>query len=580
MSTVIQSCPGCKSLILSDTDQCPECGHVFHERKNKVTTAPSPDSPETLKNASLTEPCPHCGETVRSGLVRCWSCNGFMREDIAAKFRDLTSNPQKIVYSTIPLEERTDFLPPRKDAVHGIRQNVYDAEDFILDSGVASGTSRNYLPESAKGDKKADQKVSEAARVEPTESTAGPDKPQTTTPPTSKDSTRKESETKDKVAVNPSTGGDGSTAVNPAAGGDGKVDDLFSIALAEQREVKRRRGEKLAERQRKQMLIPCPCGAWVRVHEDQSGKTVRCRQCKQPVSIPEIRRKVEKKEEKAAAPKLSITWVNDVWFHLVSPTSLVLKPGSLIDKHTEADLGFTETGIHIVAFGGGEKKKKGLLGFGSSEKGTDRQTARKQFRDQIVATGELKSLPGADVQSISVEHVPEIRLVQPTAKAHESMFAGVPVFGEGRIALFLPIAAADGQQAFCSFTISAWRLAAERLKALFGIDPPATENGVPDSEKVDTLSCVVNQSKVESLKSLVYYQKDPAFELELTGYRCKSCGTVVSEEGRKKNKLGGANGKAIAKAKCPKCSGKMGEEPLYKIRKSAESGGPDISSTS
>ena len=160
--------------------------------------------------------------------------------------------------------------------------------------------------------------------------------------------------------------------------------------------------------------------------------------------------------------------------------------------------------------------------------------------------------------------------MQPVTKAHESMFAGVPVFGEGRIALFMPVSADDGQQAFCSFALTSWRQAAEKLKALFGIEIPTADNGVPENEKADTLSCFVNQSKVESIRNLIYYQKDPAFELELTGHRCKSCGTVISEEGRAKNKLGGANGKGIAKAKCPKCSGKMGEEPLYKIKKSAE----------
>lgn len=70
------------------------------------------------------------------------------------------------------------------------------------------------------------------------------------------------------------------------------------------------------------------------------------------------------------------------------------------------------------------------------------------------------------------------------------------------------------------------------------------------------------------MRNLSYYRQDPAFELELSGYRCKSCTAVISEEGRKKNKLGGANGKGIAKAKCPKCSGKMGEELLYRIKKS------------
>ena len=95
------------------------------------------------------------------------------------------------------------------------------------------------------------------------------------------------------------------------------------------------------------------------------------------------------------------------------------------------------------------------------------------------------------------------------------MFAGVPVFGEGRIAVFLPIDAEEGQQLFCSFALNAWRIMAERLKVPFNFELPAAENGVPDSEKSETLSCFVNQSKVEAIKNLTYYQKDSAFELEL-----------------------------------------------------------------
>ena len=42
---------------------------------------------------------------------------------------------------------------------------------------------------------------------------------------------------------------------------------------------------------------------------------------------------------------------------------------------------------------------------------------------------------------------------------------------------------------------------------------------------------------------------------------------MVSEESRKKEKLGGAAGKGIAKAKCPKCTQKFGEITLFGIRK-------------
>jgi hypothetical protein len=172
-----------------------------------------------------------------------------------------------------------------------------------------------------------------------------------------------------------------------------------------------------------------------------------------------------------------------------------------------------------------------------------------------------------EVHPLLAEQISEIRLVQPILKAHESMFAGVPVFGEGRIALFLPIASGDGQQAYCSQSLTSFRMLEELLKKNFALELPAAENGVPESDKTDNLICFINQSRVESIRGLNYYQQDPVFELELSGYRCTSCSAVVSEDGRKKAKLGGANGKGIAKAKCPKCSGKMVKSPYTALRK-------------
>lgn len=472
-----------------------------------------------------------------------------MRQDIAARYRDLRSNPQRIVYSTIPLADRTDFLPARPDSDDSVRPVVYDADGFSVDDEESTGDDTSFALQDP---------VSRRSGDDDKRAVSGPDKPRSTTPP---------SDTTPAAGDNASAGSPAarSSRTNEApAPGD---DDLLSIAMQEEREGKRRRSERLAERQKKQMLVPCSCGAWIRVLEDQAGRTVRCRQCKQPLQIPEIKRKSDKKDDKPAPPKLNVTWIDDVWFHSVVPTSLVLKPGSLADKHTVADLALTETGLHVVTFGGGDKKKKAGLSFGSAKK-PDVAAARKAVRDHVAATGELKNLPDAELKSLDAADLRLIKLVQPIVKAHESMFAGVPVFGEGRIAVFLPIAAADGQQTFCSFAISTWRVIAERLKSLFSIELPTSENGVPDADKTETVSCFINQSKVEAVKNSIYYQKDPAFELELSGHRCKACNVVISEDGRKKNKLGGANGKGIAKAKCPKCSKPMGDEPLFRIKKS------------
>ena len=565
MSTVIRTCPGCKSVILSDTDQCPDCGHIFYQRRSSDSsgTATNTEAAAPRSAGGVREACPHCGEMVRAGLLRCWSCNGFMRADIAAKYHDLTTNPQKIIYSTIPLEQRQDFLPAR--AATG--PSVDDADEFTLSDDVMAGN----------GWTTGNQTASPFVDLESLPVVDGPDKPKTVTP--GSETTPAADKSKDKAtgeAPAASSGEPSAESPAPAKAGESSSaaratsDDLFAIAMQEQKDDKRRKNERLAERQKRQMLMPCKCGAWIRVQDDMAGKVVRCKQCREAVQVPEIRRKSAEKKEEKTVPKLDITWINDVWFHALTPTSVVLKPGSLTAQHSEADIALTDAGVHIVAFTSGEPKKKSILSFGSSDKKLDRTTHRKQVRDQVEATGELKGLTNCDVRTIAREQVSELKLVQPVVKVHESMFAGVPVFGEGRIAVYLPIAQEAGQQAYCSFTLSAWRNFSNRLKELFDVQLPSSENGVPEAERSETLSCFVNQSRVESVKNLIYYQQDPAFELEVTGYRCKACGAAVSEEGRKKNKLGGANGKGIAKAKCPKCSGKMGEEPLYKLKKVAE----------
>ncbi|MEY3457004.1 MAG: hypothetical protein RL215_161, partial [Planctomycetota bacterium] len=169
MSTVIRNCPGCKSLILSDTDQCPECGHVFyHRRSTSAAVVVDTPAPTSSRSSDLRESCPHCGEMVRTGLVRCWSCNGFMRADIAQRYRDLTTNPQPIIYSTIPPEQRSDFLPPRA-AIPGGSEG--EADEFTLSDDVLAAAPNASFP------------VQPAAPAVTAKSTAdSPDKPQSTTP--------------------------------------------------------------------------------------------------------------------------------------------------------------------------------------------------------------------------------------------------------------------------------------------------------------------------------------------------------------------------------------------------------------
>lgn len=574
MSTVIRSCPGCKSLILSDTDECPECGHVFYERKKTESSGVAPSTPDALKSASMQEPCPHCGEMVRSGLVRCWSCNQFMRADVAARYRQLTTNPQPIIYSTIPLESRKDFLPARAESKVDETARAVDNDEFKLGSGIKSVDSNDFeinSPSHATVSRSTSSKsVATSTQAPPAVQVDGPNKPEATTLVTAK------SKAKDVTPQSAATEPAASPAVSasretPAAGTSrkkGSDDDLLSFAVEEQKEGKKRKNQKNAERLRKQVLVPCTCGAWIRVNEDQAGKTLRCKQCKQPVVVPGLRKKSDKQEKPAARTESvqqnPVSWIDDAWFHILSPSALVLKPGSLTGKHTEVDIAFDSSGLHILTFAG-TKKKRSIFSFGSGKKKADHLARRLQIREQIAKSGNFENLENVEIRKVDVTRAGEVRLVQPVAKVSESMFAGVPVFGEGRIAVFLPIEIDGGKQAFLSFSISGWRVIAEQFKTLFAVELSGTENGIPDSDKAETFSCFMSQSRIESIKGLTYYQKDAAYTLELTGHKCKSCGTTISEEARKAAKLGGVKGKGIAKAKCPKCSNKMQAESLYKI---------------
>jgi hypothetical protein len=261
-----------------------------------------------------------------------------------------------------------------------------------------------------------------------------------------------------------------------------------------------------------------------------------------------------------------LDWLENIHLHLIVPTDISLKPGVLQDRFEAADAVFTADGLNLISLGG-PSRKKSLFGRGPS---IDHSQCRTENREQIQKTGSFEKLPHGQLHSVPAAALPAIRLVQPIRHAHESMFAGVPVFGEGRIVVYLPLNLADGQQAFCSMTLSLWRQFKNHLKSA-GIELPTKANGVPEQEVHISPLCHYTQSKVESIRDLVYYQNDDAFELELTGYRCTSCNIAVSEAARAKNKLGGAAGKSIAKAKCPKCSAKFGNEPLYRISKAPES---------
>ena len=561
MSERFQTCPGCQSLVLSDTAECPDCGHTFRGAGSVPATAGSHE-----RGATVHQRCPKCGDDVPAGLVRCWSCNAFMRADVARKYQALVDNPQKIIFSDVPPDERTETIPPRASVVGQggyARVNVDGGPEFVLageddesEFQLNTGTeSQSKTPEAAQP--LTSTPSQEIPLVKSEEASQSETPIAESSPEQTESSAKTEESTAEQDDAVGKTSNDSSAESNAPA-----ESDLLGIALTQERETLRRKRDRKASINRKRIMIPCPsCGAWMRVREEQSGRTVRCRKCKAAVSVPKIKKK-EAKAKVDQGPKIEVTWVDDVHMHLIVPTEIALKPGSLKDVFESADIGFHADGLHFVRYASAAQKKS-LFGRKSADDGVGDR--RRENREHIEKTGAVSDLPHGEVHTIPIENLTAVRLVQPVRKAHESMFAGVDVFGEGKIAVYLPLRLDEEKQAFCSMPLSAWRRFAHELKTQFEIELPAKENGVPEKDVHSSPACHYTQTRIESIRNVEYYENDPAFELELTGYRCVACAIAVSEAGRAGNKLGGAKGKSIAKAKCPGCSAKFGNEPLYKI---------------
>ena len=88
---------------------------------------------------------------------------------------------------------------------------------------------------------------------------------------------------------------------------------------------------------------------------------------------------------------------------------------------------------------------------------------------------------------------------------------------------------------------------------------------IPMTDDFEESVCHYSDTAIHSLPDdkLVFYRSDPAIKLLTLGRKCQKCGLVVSEDSRKKEKIGGTSDASVAKALCPKCKSKFGEITLY-----------------
>jgi hypothetical protein len=549
MSVSIISCPSCKNLVLSDTVQCPTCQHVL---KPDHAGANAADLPAVVKAGEDEVECPDCGEHVRSGLVRCWRCGGFLREDIAAKYQKMLDGPQQVTYSLSTDSDDSDSSSTAGD------------DDFQLADGL------NLMSED---EVQSRQAAAPAAAAETPATTISEPDSAVHEPAAAAESTA--------AATSPESTADAGTKPEaPAAETASTGDPLLDIALQEENEAASRakdRRKKKAQGEKVAMpgflFVFCPNGHRIQVEEKYRGMTGRCPRCKSFFHVPGIdyekqKQEAKQAEEEAAKESKYHTWTLDRKLHHVDPTKLKLKPGSLEKDFQEVDLVYSDEAMIVISHG------KQNAGFFSGEKNKKkRDPLREEVQEHLRLEKELLDLPAAGHRDFLQGDMEKITVVQPAAYIHESMFAGVPVFGEGRIAVRLPVTDQDKDVKdilFVSFTLSEFREFAATIEKLFGVKDLGQMEGVPLTDSEVKGKCHYSDRQITSIEVTDFHKADPNMELEIVGRKCQACGLVVSEDSRKKEKLGGAAGKGIAKAKCPKCQQKFGDTTLYALKEDAE----------
>ncbi|MBX3444072.1 MAG: hypothetical protein KF774_16835 [Planctomyces sp.] len=495
---------------------------------------------KTSASASGEKPCPECGELVRPGLVRCWNCGAFMHRSLEQKYLEMQAAPKKIYFSPLPAD--ADIHALGEDILEDAdADGDADEDDFVL-------SPQGYVPQTHQ-DAVADRKAAADAKAAPQPSEAAPGgKPSADAPPT----------------------GDAPPAVSHsvATGGDA----LLEIAMREELESrKRKKTRKLTggARTASGFIIFCPYGCNIEVKEQHRGMSGKCPKCRAPFLVPvdppdySVSKKEAAEEESkqaAGAPGGFATWLTGQHVHTVNPLKLKLKTDSLLKDFVEKDFAFSPEKLLIVSLA---KKSGGLFGGGDKKKSDAREAVTAHLREGKP----LEELQGVEKLIFTADEVRQMRIVQPASSRMDSMFHGVAVFGDHRIAVQLPVNEGDPQ--FVSFGLMQFREFSNALAKNYGIERFGADLGIPLSDEVTTLKCHYTDTPIKALKNVEWYKADSASPTVLAGWKCESCGLAVSEDARKKEKLGGANAKGLAKAVCPKCKKKFGEHPQYTLQASA-----------
>lgn len=534
----------------------------------------TPDEPNENPSEIL---CPFCDEMVRVGLVRCWNCGAFMREDIADAYRKMQENPAPMIFSKLPDDKAdSDEVDSGYSTATMTATSGRDDDDFELDQSI---DLTEYQASDDDFQLSGDSNLSEDNQ---------------TTIPLAREFTEKESdqnktdgqEKPTEEAKNKQPEEASSEDHSVATGGDA----LFKVAKEEEKEERKRRKGKGRRRRRRAgkieggIVVFCPKGCRIRVREEYRGATGKCPACgvlyivplASPEDVEEAKTDETATTEEENSTELNAgaysSWFKDVKLHAIDPSKLKLKPNSLEKSFTVMDLAISPEKMLMMGL-----VKSGLMGGGSKQK---QDQARTEIAQHLKEEKDEAEIPAASVQVITGEEISNLRVAYPTMYDHESVFAGVPVFGKGRIAVTLPKQKDAKENQYLTFSLSEYRKFAETLAELHGVKNLGQDSGIPETDQVNQVTCHYSEESFEALDNagLDFYEADPEIELTRVGRQCEACQLIVSEDSRKKERIGGKTGKGIAKAKCPKCNEKFGNISLWQITKAPTQETPSASS--
>jgi uncharacterized protein with PIN domain len=567
MNITILTCPQCNAMVLSDAARCHVCDHVLNEQHAEPEQTPALPTDHAV--AEDLETCHDCGETYRRGLVRCWNCGSFTRDDIRDAYQRMTSDPnrgQGKSYGTDAGEEiEIELAPVVTQRVGPWKVSALPVEPLATEEETAASDD-DFSFELADSFQMTDAVIADRTEEEPAYyGLATPEAEEEEPEPEIPLLAQVDEATPTEI---PSLEPTAPPERKPAAERVPAPEEaLLQIAQEEEADVEKSK-KSITNKLRGGFVVFCPMGCRVRVQDRHRGKAGRCPKCNAVFFVPKHKPKPKvvaaTEEAGATAPAASTEkWRNylaEVHLHQVVPQKLRIKPDSLLNEFQLVDVVFSEDGLLLVTL----VDKPGFMGANLKKKPALRTAMQEHLRKAGVAEGS----PAAATRLITREQLAQLVMAQPSPADVESLFGDIPVFGGGRIAVKLPRVAEDPATPYLSFRLSEFRQFVAGL-AVAGVEGFGAETDVPVTESYNTTACHYSEAPVRELLAIDYYQKDPALPLKVVGWRCGGCGLVVSEDSRKKEKIGGLNGKGIASAKCPKCKAKFGKNPLYEVAPAA-----------